>query len=39
MLHLLTETEMSEEQQDYLDTMQRSAVGLLRIVDEILDFR
>src|ERR1700743_1790551 len=33
MLHL------SEEQRDYRDTMKRSADSLLRIIDDVLDFR
>jgi hypothetical protein len=39
MLHLLQETDLTEEQRDYSDTMQRSSDLLLRIIDDILDFR
>jgi His Kinase A (phospho-acceptor) domain len=39
MLHLLLETELTEEQRDYADTMKRSADSLLRIIDDVLDFR
>lgn len=39
MLYLLIETEMTEEQRDYADTMKRSANSLLQIIDDVLDFR
>lgn len=39
MLHLLLETNLTEEQKDYGDTMKRSADSLLRIIDDVLDFR
>lgn len=39
MLHLLLQTDLNEEQKDYGETMQRSADSLLRIIDDVLDFR
>jgi two-component system sensor histidine kinase BarA len=35
---LLGKTELSDKQRDFLQTIDRSAVSLLRIVDDILDF-
>lgn len=36
--HLLLKTELSEKQLDYLHTIEKSATGLLAIIDGILDF-
>ncbi len=36
--NLLLKTEMSDKQRDYLNTIRKSAQGLLTIVDDILDF-
>jgi PAS domain S-box-containing protein len=38
MTELLSETELSEEQRGYADTIQESSDALLRILNEILDF-
>lgn len=38
MTGLLKGTEMTEEQQDYLNTIHASARSLLRIIDDILDY-
>lgn len=35
---LLAETELDDEQQDFLSTMQKSADSLLQIINDILDF-
>ncbi|MCP5299593.1 MAG: response regulator [Chromatiaceae bacterium] len=35
---LLAKTDLSEKQRDFVDTIQKSASSLLRIVDDILDF-
>ena len=37
MLQLLDDTELSEEQQDYLDTIKSSGQLLLKIINDILD--
>lgn len=39
MLHLLLETDLTEEQRDYGDTMKRSTDSLLQIIEDVLDFR
>lgn len=39
MLYFLIDTEMTEEQRDYVDTMKRSTNSLLQIIDDVLDFR
>jgi len=36
--HLLGKTELDDNQRDFLETIQKSASSLLRIVDDILDF-
>ncbi len=36
--NLLLKTDLSEKQRDYLNTIRKSAQGLLSIVDDILDF-
>lgn len=38
MTGLLKGTEMTEEQQDYVNTIHASALSLLRIIDDILDY-
>ncbi|WP_459900290.1 ATP-binding protein [Desulfobaculum senezii] len=38
MGHLLQKTELSDKQQDYLEKMHSSALHLLRLVEDILDF-
>ena len=38
MADLLRETELDDEQRDYIDTVSGSARSLLRILDDILDF-
>jgi hypothetical protein len=38
MIHLLLDTDLSQEQRDYVETMRRSSDGLLSIVNDILDF-
>jgi signal transduction histidine kinase len=38
MTELLTGTLLSDEQRDYVDTVDRSARSLLRIINDILDF-
>ncbi|MBO3698604.1 PAS domain-containing hybrid sensor histidine kinase/response regulator [Roseivirga sp. E12] len=38
MTSLLAETELSEEQKDYVDTIQASGDTLLRIINDILDY-
>lgn len=38
MIELLLETKLSKEQRKYLDLMQGSAEGLLRIINDVLDF-
>ena len=38
MTELTLETELSEEQRDYLETVRNSADALLRILNDILDF-
>gem|GEM_PF-1276859 len=38
MADLLAETEMNEEQRDYLRTMQSSAESLLSIINDVLDY-
>ncbi len=37
-LHLIMDTELTNEQDNYLKTMEYSARNLLRIIDDILDF-
>jgi len=37
-LRLLGRTELDEKQRDYLETIEKSAASLLRIVEDILDF-
>lgn len=38
MTDLLLDTDLDQEQQDYVDTIQQSASALLTVFDEILDF-
>jgi signal transduction histidine kinase/ligand-binding sensor domain-containing protein/CheY-like chemotaxis protein len=38
MTHLALETELTSEQREYLGMVQRSADGLLEIIEDILDF-
>lgn len=38
MSNLALDTELSEEQKDYLNTMQNSAEDMLHLVDDLLDF-
>jgi PAS domain S-box-containing protein len=38
MAHLLTDTELTQEQQHYADTIQQSADSLLKVINDILDF-
>ena len=38
MISLLSETEMSEEQKEYVETIQASSDTLLRIINDILDY-
>lgn len=38
MISLLAETELSEEQQEYVETIQASSDTLLRIINDILDY-
>lgn len=38
MISLLSETELSEEQQEYVETIQASSDTLLRIINDILDY-
>ncbi len=38
MTELVLDTELSEEQQDYLNTVLNSAESLQRVIDDILDF-
>jgi two-component system sensor histidine kinase BarA len=37
-LHLLSQTNLNENQSDYLQTIQKSATSLLAIINDILDF-
>lgn len=38
LTQLLSKTQLTHEQQEYLDQISSSSVGILRIVDDILDF-
>ncbi|NNG01522.1 MAG: PAS domain S-box protein [Desulfobacteraceae bacterium] len=38
MSHLVLETDLTSEQEDFMSTVKSSAQGLLNIVDDILDF-
>lgn len=38
MIALLSETDMTEEQQDYLDMAKESGYNLMRIINDILDY-
>ncbi len=38
MASLMQNTELSEEQRDYIDTLQMSAMNLLNLINDILDF-
>lgn len=38
VVHLMKETPLSEEQREYLETIDNSARGLLTIINDILDF-
>ncbi len=37
-LHLILDTDLTQEQKNYLGTMEQSAKNLLRIINDILDF-